>query len=151
LRERMERLVRERQLDDVVRLPGAVGQDDIRRYYEEADVFVLPSFAEGLPVVLMEAMAVGLPVVTSRIAAIPELVDDGVNGFVLPPGRVDALVEALRCLASDSALRRRMGEQGRQKVIAEYHIEASVLTLRDMFAEVSRGRRHAAVTGDTEP
>jgi colanic acid/amylovoran biosynthesis glycosyltransferase len=119
-----------------VKLPGAVGQDEIRRYYEDADVFVLPSFAEGVPAVLMEAMAMGLPVVTTRVAGIPELVEDGQSGFVVPPGRVDALVEAVRRLASDPELRREMGERGREKVISEYSIDPSAAQLRDMFASV---------------
>jgi glycosyltransferase involved in cell wall biosynthesis len=133
-REALARGVRERHLEDVVRLPGSVGQDEIRGYYEQADIFVLPSFAEGVPVVLMEAMAMGLPVVSTRIAGIPELVEDGVNGFVVAPGRVDVLVDAMKQLAADPELRRRMGERGRAKVIAEYSTDPSAAQMRDMFA-----------------
>jgi glycosyltransferase involved in cell wall biosynthesis len=135
-RHALTTIVGDRGLDEVVNLPGSVGQDEIRGYYEHADIFVLPSFAEGVPTVLMEAMAMGLPVVTTRIAGIPELVEDGQSGFVVPPGRVDALVDAVRRLASDPDLRRKMGERGRAKVIAEYSIEPSAARMRDMFASV---------------
>jgi colanic acid/amylovoran biosynthesis glycosyltransferase len=74
-----------------VEFTGAVGQDRIRELYAAADVFCLPSFAEGVPVVLMEAMASGLPVVTTRVMGIPELVDE----VLVPPGRSDALADAL--------------------------------------------------------
>jgi glycosyltransferase involved in cell wall biosynthesis len=132
----LETIVGKRGLDGVIKLPGAVGQDEIRGYYERADVFVLPSFAEGVPGVLMEAMAMGLPVVTTRIAGIPELVEDGYSGFVVAPGRVDVLVDAVRRLASDPDLRREMGERGRAKVIAEYSIEPSAAHMYEMFVSV---------------
>ena len=77
-----------------------MGQDDIASYYRDADVFCLPSFAEGLPVVLMEAMATGRPVVATRITGIPELVEDGVSGFLVAPGSVEQLVGALERLAA---------------------------------------------------
>jgi glycosyltransferase involved in cell wall biosynthesis len=135
-RESLTRLVRDRGLDDAIRLPGVVGQEEIRDYYRQADIFVLPSFAEGVPGVLMEAMAMGLPVVTTRIAGIQELVEDGYSGFVVPPGRVDVLVDAVQRLASNPELRREMGERGRAKVIAEYSIEPSAAGMHEMFAAV---------------
>jgi colanic acid/amylovoran biosynthesis glycosyltransferase len=76
---------------DRVELTGAVGQDEIRGFYERADVFALASFAEGLPVVLVEAMATGLPVVASQITGVPELVEDAVSGALAAPGDVRAL------------------------------------------------------------
>jgi glycosyltransferase involved in cell wall biosynthesis len=138
-REGLVSAVRERGLADVVKLPGAVGQDEIRRYYEQADIFVLPSFAEGVPGVLMEAMAMGLPVVSTHIAGIPELVQDGYNGIVVAPGRVDVLIDAVRRLAADSELRRQMGERARAKVVAEYSIEPSAAHMHEMFSAVVDG------------
>ncbi len=118
---------------------GAVGQDDIRAHFVEADVFVLPSFAEGVPVVLMEAMAMELPVVTSRIAGIPELVEDGVNGFVVAPGRADLIADALRQLAASEGLRREMGRRGREKVVAEFDVRRAAAELESMFIEALGG------------
>ena len=103
-------------IQDRVAFTGPVGQDDLAQYYAEADVFCLPSFAEGLPIVLMEAMATGRPVVASRIAGIPELVEDGVSGVLVAPGQPDELVAALEMLAASPELRRRMGGAGRARV-----------------------------------
>ncbi len=118
---------------DRVHFVGAVGQDDILRWYEWADVFCLPSFAEGVPVVLMEAMATGLPVVTTTIAGIPELVQDGHSGLLVPPGRVDALVAAWR-RCEDSVVRGRLGGAGRSTVASAFEVRRSAAQLRDHFA-----------------
>jgi glycosyltransferase involved in cell wall biosynthesis len=85
-------------------------------------------------VVLMEAMATGLPGVTTRIAGIPELVEDGVCGCVLPPGRVDLLAAALAELAADPERRRRMGAAGRAAVEAGYDIDGIADQLVSWFA-----------------
>ena len=122
-------------VDDRVAFPGAVGQDEIRAFYRRADVFALPSFAEGLPVVLVEAMACGVPVVASRITGIPELVDDGVSGLLVTPGRGDELADALAALAADPARRAQMGRAGRAKVVADFDIERTTGQLRDVFAQ----------------
>lgn len=133
-RPRLERRAAGLGLDGAVEFAGAVGQDEIRSRYAAADAFCLPSFAEGVPVVLMEAMAMRLPVVTSRIMGIAELVDDGVGGILLPPGRGDLLTEALARLARDPDLRRRLGESGRQKVAAEFDVRESGRRLARIFA-----------------
>src|SRR5207344_2299739 len=90
-RGEFEGVARRLRVSEHVGFLGAVGQDDIRRLYGRADIFCLPSFAEGIPVVAMEAMAMELPVVTTRIMGIPELVTDGTDGLLVPPGRVAAL------------------------------------------------------------
>ncbi|QQS01228.1 MAG: glycosyltransferase [Austwickia sp.] len=101
-------------------LVGAVGQDDLPAYYHWADVYVLPSFMEGLPTVLMEAMATELPAVATNISGVAELVVDGANGLLVRPGRPDQLADALERLAGDPALRARLGAAGRDAVLAEF-------------------------------
>jgi colanic acid/amylovoran biosynthesis glycosyltransferase len=124
-------------VSDRVTFTGAVGQDEIRAYYARADVFALPSFAEGLPVVLMEAMASGLPIVAFRIAGIPELVEEGVSGLLAVPGRLDQLVDALATLLSaPPAKRASMGRAGREMVAAEFDLERTAQQLLDVFAEL---------------
>ncbi|MBW3084580.1 D-inositol-3-phosphate glycosyltransferase [Austwickia sp. TVS 96-490-7B] len=107
-------------LQGLVELVGPVGQDDLPAHYHWADVFVLPSFIEGLPVVLMEAMATELPAVASGITGIPELVVDQVNGLLVRPGRADQLADAIAQLAADQSLRTRMGQAGRRSILAEF-------------------------------
>jgi glycosyltransferase involved in cell wall biosynthesis len=107
-------------LDGRVQWLGAVGQDEIRRHYEQADAFCLPSFAEGVPVVLMEAMAMQLPVVATRIAGIPELIEDGVSGLLVAPARAGELADALARLAASPQLREQLGRSGREAVVEGY-------------------------------
>ena len=126
---------------------GPLGQDRIVDLYADADVFCLPSFAEGLPVVLMEALASELPVVTTSIAGIPELVEDGVNGLLVPPGRVDRLTDALRTLADDAGLRREMGRRGRVKVMGSFDARSCGRQVADVFrARVPGGAEWAGAS-----
>ena len=83
-------------IEGIVTFTGSVGQDVMPAMFQDADIFCQPSFAEGIPVVLMEAMASGLPVVSSRLAGIPELITHGESGLLVPPGRPDLLADALR-------------------------------------------------------
>ena len=97
-------------------------------------MFCLPSFAEGVPVVLMEAMALELPVVaTTAIAGIPELVEDGEHGLLVPPARADLLAAALDRLADDPPLRARLGAAGRRAVLEGYDLGRWTGVLRGLL------------------
>ncbi len=120
---------------DRVTFTGAVGQEEIRGLLGSADAFCLPSFAEGVPVSLMEAMAMELPVVSSRIMGIPELIEDGVSGRLIAPGNVEELTAVLEHLASDPVERRRLGRAGREKVIGHYRIKHSTEQLLTLFSQ----------------
>jgi glycosyltransferase involved in cell wall biosynthesis len=135
-RERLGQRAASLGIADAVDLPGAVGQDRIRPYFERADLFCSPSFAEGVPVVLMEAMAMKLPVAATRVMGVPELVTDGVHGWLVQPGRADLLAEAIRSLAGDADERARMGALGRERVIAEFDVHGSAARLAELFAAV---------------
>jgi colanic acid/amylovoran biosynthesis glycosyltransferase len=132
-RANLERMAQRFGVEDRVLFTGAVGQDDIRAHYARADVFCLPSFAEGLPVVAMEAMAMGLPVVSTRIMGIPEVVEHGVTGLLVPPARHDLLADALEQLAGDAELRAVMGRAGREKAEAEFDADDSAAQLREIY------------------
>lgn len=134
IRPRLEQLAAELGIADRVEFLGAVGQDDLHALYAGASVFCLPSFAEGVPVVLMEAMAMEVPVITTKIAGIPELVEDGRTGLLVAPGRADELADALERLLADPALAARLGRQGREKVVAEFDCERSAAQLYELFA-----------------
>jgi glycosyltransferase involved in cell wall biosynthesis len=123
-------------IEDRVTFAGAVGQDRIRDHYRRADAFCLPSFGEGIPVVLMEALATGLPAIASNTMGIPELIEDGVTGLLIPAGRPDKLADAIERLARDRTLGRRLGEAGRRKVIEEYDLDRGVDQLRDAFVDL---------------
>jgi glycosyltransferase involved in cell wall biosynthesis len=119
-RDGLRALADELGLHGLVDFTGAVSQEELPGLYAEADVFCLPTLAEAVGVVNMEAMATGLPVVSSRLMGVPELVEDGSTGLLVTPGRDGELAAALRRLAEDPDLRRRLGQQGRRKVAAEF-------------------------------
>ncbi len=139
LRQELEKKAADLGIAERVRFLGAVGQDELRRLYEGAAIFCLPSFAEGVPVVLMEAMAMGLPVVTTRIAGIPELIEDGRSGVLVAPGRPDLLADSLAGLVEDEELRRRLGAGGREAVQRGFDCEATAAELRDVFSREGLG------------
>jgi glycosyltransferase involved in cell wall biosynthesis len=137
-RHAVESRAEELGVRDRVHFTGWVGQDEIRSHYEAADVFCLASFAEGVPVVLMEAMAMGRPVVATRVAGVGELVDDGKNGLLVSPGRVDQLAGALARLAQSPELRQSMGAEGRRKVAAEFDVDRAAEALVEIFGGLAR-------------
>ena len=112
-RARLEARVLALGLTEVVRFAGYLDEPAVARLLESADMLVLPSFAEGLPVVLMEAFASRIPVIATQVAGVPELVEDGISGFIVPPGDVDSLIDRLDKLLSDPGLCTRMGAAGR--------------------------------------
>jgi colanic acid/amylovoran biosynthesis glycosyltransferase len=132
-RDALTDAVRRLGIGDSVVLAGAIDQGRLPALYRSSDVFCLPSFAEGLPVVLMEAMAHGLPVVATRIAGVSELVEDGVNGAVVAAGRVDLLVDVLARLAAAPELRARWGQEGRRRVRDDHDIRTSARALAPLF------------------
>jgi glycosyltransferase involved in cell wall biosynthesis len=103
---------------DRVHLPGH--RADARALLDAADVFVLPSRHEGMPLALLEAMDAGLPVVATRVPGCTEVVVDGVTGLLVPPGNPPALAAAIARLLADPALRRRMGRAGRLRYLESF-------------------------------
>jgi colanic acid/amylovoran biosynthesis glycosyltransferase len=130
LRAEIEKKVSEYGLQDRVRITGWISSDRVREEILAARAMVLPSFAEGLPVVLMEALALRRPVITTYIAGIPELVKAGENGWLIPAGSICALTAAMEdCITRSSDEIERMGDAGR-RIIEERHsidIEAGKL------------------------
>jgi glycosyltransferase involved in cell wall biosynthesis len=148
LRRDIERQIEELELGDRVIVHGTVARPDVERLLAAADVAVLASHPtrsgrrEGIPVALMEAMMSGLPVVASALSGIPELVEDGQTGFLVPSGDSQALAEGLQRLVGEPELRRSMGAAGRAKVAAEFDIHACAGLLLE---EITRLREDATV------
>lgn len=102
-------------LEEKVIFHGVVGLEDLGKVYSEADIFVLPSLYEPFGIVFAEAMSFGLPIIATNVGGIPELVEDGENGLLVPPGDVDSLADAIDNLASDAELRERFGRRSYEK------------------------------------
>ncbi|NEX13038.1 MAG: colanic acid biosynthesis glycosyltransferase WcaL [Prosthecochloris sp.] len=120
-RTSLEEYARSNSLETIVTFTGALGQDKVRSVYDRADLFILASFAEGVPVVLMEAMAKEIPVISTRITGIPELIDHEKDGLLAVPGDPEDLAFQIRRMLENSALRTQLAKAGRQKVIASYN------------------------------
>lgn len=130
---RLKEFVASRGLDEVVEFTGALNESEVREWYARADVFALASFAEGIPVVLMEAMASGIPCVSTRITGIPELIRDGVDGLLVAPSDVDELAGTLACLMDDGELRAELARSGRARIEADYDLTRNLARLAGVF------------------
>jgi len=104
---------------------GWVKNEDIHHLLNEADIFVLPSLAEGMPNSLLQAMACGLPVVTTRVSSIPAIVKNEVNGILIEPGSAEAICQGLKRLIDDPQLRRRMSETNRRQILENHDISTA--------------------------
>jgi colanic acid/amylovoran biosynthesis glycosyltransferase len=134
-REGLERAIAAANLCRHVVLEGSVNQDRIRDYYRQADIFVLASFAEGVPVVLMEAMAMEIACVSTFVAGIPELIRSELDGILVPPSDDRALASAIKRLIDDSSLRHRLGIAARRRVMDKYNLDHNVAHLAEIFAD----------------
>lgn len=123
-------------LSDRLRVLPSQSREEIFRRYREADVFAFPTWREGFPNVVIEAMAAGLPVVATPVGAIPEAIEDGRSGLLVPLRDAKALEQALRRLIGDPALRAELGAQARARVEAVFSFEAVVARLGDFYAEL---------------
>ena len=132
-RKSLEREVAKRGLGEHVIFEGMINQDQIRELFYKADVFALPSFAEGIPVALMEAMAMGIPCITTFVAGISELIREGIDGILVAPSDKDGLVHAIERLIDDPELCRSLGHAGRERVIDKYNLDRNVARLAMVF------------------
>lgn len=142
MRDAIEERVRECGIEAHVEITGWIGEADVRKHLLESRAMVLPSFAEGLPVAIMEAFALGRPVIASTITGIPELVEHEKNGWLVTAGSVDSLTQAFH-LALEAPLRQinEMGEEGQRRVRAQHHSMTEAMKLATLFEEhLSRGK-----------
>ncbi|HTQ57170.1 MAG TPA: glycosyltransferase family 4 protein [Bryobacteraceae bacterium] len=132
--------VQNRGLQEHVVFEGNLNQDELRELYRESDILVLASFAEGLPVVLMEAMAMEIPCVASSVNGVPEIITPEADGLLVPPGDADALAGAIGRLMDDPELRRTLGERARTKVLEKFNLRPNTEYLADVFRRRLAGR-----------
>ena len=133
LRTALEGQIAVRGLGDLIYLAGACNHDRVVSFYDSSDAFVLSSFLEGVPVVLMEAMAMELPCVATWITGIPEIIETDVEGLLVPPASASAIADAVTRLMEDPEGARRLGIAARRKVLAKYHLGRNVERLAQEF------------------
>ncbi len=141
LREIVEQRIRELDLVDNVTITGWINGKDVQKYISESKAFVMASFAEGLPVVIMEAFALKKPVLTTWVAGIPELVKQDRNGWLYPPNDTNSLVNALIELTNTPADKlKQMGEMGFQDVMRSHSVDSEVSVLESAFLKVIKAK-----------
>lgn len=138
LRAELEALRCELDLEAQVAFAGTIPHERLPECYARSDLFVLASVSEGIPVVLMEAMACGLPVVATRIVGIPELVEEGVTGYLVQPGHPDRLASAILRLVELPDRGKGMGERGRARVIRSFDVGPNLEHLSQVFLHYIR-------------
>ncbi len=132
---------------DRVRLLGWVQGSEKNALLDSAAIYVLPSFAEGLPMSVLEAMAAGLPVISTPVGGIPEVITDGIEGILVAPGDSNALGEAICRLLGDADLRSRMGRNGHARFERDFSIETVLARLEAIYCSLGVYRRPKEVTG----
>jgi glycosyltransferase involved in cell wall biosynthesis len=137
-RGRVEAEIAKHHLQSQVYMTGSLTQEGVRSELERADVFVLPSLAEGIPVVLMEAMASYVPCISTPVNGIPELIEHGNTGLLATPGDVDSLVIQLTLLCTAEGLRQRMALAAYAKVTSQFDLFSNVRALGRVFSQFAR-------------
>lgn len=136
--EKIHQFLRQANLQEQVLVPGWIGAVQRENYLQQADLFILPSYDEGLPVALLEAMAHGLPVVSTFAGGIPELVTSGINGLLVQPGNREALKRAVQSMIEDPGLREKFAAANRQKIETEYDIKIIAEQVRLLYLRLAR-------------
>jgi glycosyltransferase involved in cell wall biosynthesis len=133
MREELETRVRALGLQDVVTFTGPLAPPQVAEEFKKADSVVLASFGEGIPVVLMEAFSHGRPVIATYVGGIPELVQNGKNGYLVPPGSAPELTGAITRLLADPEAAREMGRKGRETIVSRYREDTGAARLAKLF------------------
>jgi glycosyltransferase involved in cell wall biosynthesis len=137
MRPNIEAAVKAAGIEKLVTITGWISSDEVRAHVAAARAFVLPSFAENMPVVIMEAFAQGRPVISTYIAGIPELVQPGKTGWLVPSGDAAALAEALKeMLAATPQQLAAMGAAGRAHILANHDALTEARKLKQLFERV---------------
>ena len=131
----LQNLIEEYKLSQIVKFEGWVSGDKKVELLNNADVFILPSYTEGLPISILEAMSYGLPVISTPVGGIPEVIEDGENGFLITPGDKVSLYNAIIKLITNKELRKSMGEESYKKV--QQHISKNIsMKLENIYKEL---------------
>lgn len=131
--KRLKKKIAAQKLHSVVRYLGWISQEEKDSLLRETDIYVLPSYGEGMPMSILEAMSYAIPVVSTKVGGIPELITDGETGFLIEPGDLDALYERLKCLIEDKELRKKLGNEARQFVASKHNLKLTAQQIEQIY------------------
>jgi len=131
--ERAGEIVRDLGIEDYVEIPGWVKGKGKIAVFQDADVFILPSYNEGIPVSILEAMAAELPVISTTIGGIPDAVEDGITGFLIAPGDLTAMADKILNLLENQSLRMEMGARSLEKIRRTFSVERVISRLLTIY------------------
>lgn len=124
--DRLTSEIKELDLSENVRYMGWISEKEKDIVFRKTDIFVLPSYGEGMPMSILEAMTYGIPVISTCVGGIPELVSDGETGFLINPGDLDALYEKIKFLIRNTVSRKKFGERGRLVIETNHNLDFTV-------------------------
>jgi len=134
--EQFEKLIKDANLQGVVKIMGWVSGFKKEEVLKNSDIFILPSYNEGLPMSILEAMAYGLPIISTPVGGISEAVEDGVSGFLIQPGDSEALAEKINLLANNRPLMGQMGQQAYKQATEKFDIKIITRQLQDIYDKI---------------
>lgn len=131
--DEFKKLIAENNLENRVKIKGWISGEQKDAAFAQSDIYILPSYNEGLPMSILEAMAAKLPVISTPIGGIPETIENGVNGFLIQPGDYNALAEKIDLLANDKQLREKMGQEGYRIAKEKFDINIIIKQLHEIY------------------
>lgn len=134
--EQVKELVNKHDLGNIINIKGWISGNQIEVALKEADICILPSYNEGLPMFILEAMGHGLPVISTPIGGIPESVENGVNGFLITPGDYKDLAQKIEYLADNTDLRHKMGQESYKIAREKFDVNIILTKLRGIYSEL---------------
>jgi colanic acid/amylovoran biosynthesis glycosyltransferase len=136
-RKELEKFIQDQSMSDYVELLGSVSEERNRQGYQEAHIFALPSLQEGISVAAMEAMAMETPVVVTQVGGMAELIDNGVDGMLVPPENPEKMADVIAKLLHDKELTLSLTQKSREKIAAKFHHRRSAQILLESLEELS--------------
>jgi glycosyltransferase involved in cell wall biosynthesis len=126
-----------RGINNCLKILGYLETSDKIKVFSSSDIYILPSYSEGLPIAMLEAMAAGLPIISTPVGSIPEVIEEGVNGYLIKPGDFYELADRILVLARDKKLRQRMGENNAEKIRKENDLKIIMEKVGEIYREIT--------------
>lgn len=131
--DKLKDICKKNNVSDYVKFLGFVEEKEKYNIMESSNIFILPSYAEGLPIAILEAMYVGLPVISTSVGSIPEVIKNDYNGYLIEPGDFRSLADRIIHLSSNKRLREKIGNNNKEKIIKNYNINSFIDKLENLY------------------